>query len=130
MQDSVVPQTTFTPSNQARVYYLDWLRVLAILGVFLFHSTHIFDFGTWQIKNADGSCGDQSSEEFFSNPIELPDGVALKDSLLGERVQIDADLVVLATAMRPQRAALPGLVHPSGPSRRPQTWQASPLRRA
>jgi surface polysaccharide O-acyltransferase-like enzyme len=38
-----------------RLHYLDWLRVLAILMVFLFHAVHPFDFGTWQIKNAQQS---------------------------------------------------------------------------
>jgi glucans biosynthesis protein C len=36
-----------------RLYYLDWLRVLAILGVFLFHAAHPFDFSDWHIKNAE-----------------------------------------------------------------------------
>jgi peptidoglycan/LPS O-acetylase OafA/YrhL len=36
-----------------RLYYLDWLRVLAILGVFLFHAVHPFDFNDWHIKNAE-----------------------------------------------------------------------------
>jgi fucose 4-O-acetylase-like acetyltransferase len=39
----------------ARLYYLDWLRVLAILGVFLFHAVHPFDLTTWHIKNAEQS---------------------------------------------------------------------------
>jgi fucose 4-O-acetylase-like acetyltransferase len=36
-----------------RLHYLDWLRVLAILGVFLFHAVHPFDFADWTIKNAE-----------------------------------------------------------------------------
>jgi glucan biosynthesis protein C len=36
----------------ARLYFLDWLRVLAVLGVFLFHAVHPFDFLPWHIKNA------------------------------------------------------------------------------
>lgn len=39
----------------ARIYYLDWLRVLAILGVFLFHAVHPFDLTAWHIKNAEQS---------------------------------------------------------------------------
>ena len=35
----------------ARLYFLDWLRVLAVLGVFLFHAVHPFDFLPWHIKN-------------------------------------------------------------------------------
>ncbi len=38
-----------------RLHYLDWLRVLAILMVFLFHGVHPFDFGDWQVKNVDQS---------------------------------------------------------------------------
>jgi len=40
--------------KSVRLHYLDWLRVLAILGVFLFHSIHPFDeLGDWIIKNTD-----------------------------------------------------------------------------
>jgi peptidoglycan/LPS O-acetylase OafA/YrhL len=34
-----------------RRYELDWLRVLAILGVFLYHSWHFFDDSHWHVKN-------------------------------------------------------------------------------
>jgi len=34
-----------------RRFDLDWLRVLAILAVFVFHSTRIFDTDDWSIKN-------------------------------------------------------------------------------
>ena len=34
-----------------RRYELDWLRVLAILVVFLYHSTRFFDLGDWHVKN-------------------------------------------------------------------------------
>jgi peptidoglycan/LPS O-acetylase OafA/YrhL len=36
-----------------RRYYLDWLRVAAILSVFIYHSTRFFDLGDWHIKNPD-----------------------------------------------------------------------------
>jgi glucan biosynthesis protein C len=36
-----------------RKYELDWLRVLAILFVFLYHSTRFFNLGDWHVKNAD-----------------------------------------------------------------------------
>jgi len=35
-----------------RRVYLDWLRVLAIVAIFLFHSTRFFDLGDWHVKNA------------------------------------------------------------------------------
>ncbi len=43
------------PQPAVRIYYLDWLRVLSILMVFLFHAVHPFDFGDWQVKNTDQS---------------------------------------------------------------------------
>ena len=30
-------------TKNARKYYLDWLRVLAILSVYIYHSTKFFD---------------------------------------------------------------------------------------
>ena len=39
----------------ARLHYLDWLRVVATLGVFLFHAVHPFDIVDWHIKNAEQS---------------------------------------------------------------------------
>ncbi len=35
-----------------RRYDLDWLRVLAILSVFVYHSTRFFNLGDWHVKNA------------------------------------------------------------------------------
>ncbi|MFC1846782.1 acyltransferase family protein [Chloroflexota bacterium] len=52
---------TDTPQENAnetsvRVHYLDWLLVIAILGVILFHSIHPFDeLGDWIIKNSERS---------------------------------------------------------------------------
>jgi peptidoglycan/LPS O-acetylase OafA/YrhL len=45
-----------TTEKSARLHYLDWLQVLAILGVFLFHAFHPFDdLAAWHIKNAEKS---------------------------------------------------------------------------
>lgn len=41
------PQT-----KSARLHYLDWLRVLAILGVIVFHAVHPFDHISWHIKDS------------------------------------------------------------------------------
>jgi glucan biosynthesis protein C len=41
----------------ARVYYLDWLRVLAILAVFVFHCGRFFDLEDWLVKNPSTSYG-------------------------------------------------------------------------
>jgi len=55
MPDKVASRETGGTPVAVRLYYLDWLRVLAILMVFLFHAVHVFDFGSWQIKNAEQS---------------------------------------------------------------------------
>ncbi len=39
----------------ARLHYIDWLRVLAILGVFVFHTLRPFDQIGWGIKNVERS---------------------------------------------------------------------------
>ena len=54
MQSQIVPGQTDRASREAvRLHYLDWLRVLAILGVFLYHAVHPFDQSDWTIKNAE-----------------------------------------------------------------------------
>jgi peptidoglycan/LPS O-acetylase OafA/YrhL len=35
-----------------RVYYLDWLRVLAIVLVFVYHSSRFFNMEDWHVKNS------------------------------------------------------------------------------
>jgi hypothetical protein len=40
-----------TTVTSNRRYELDWLRVLAILVVFLYHSTRFFNLGDWHVKN-------------------------------------------------------------------------------
>lgn len=55
MKDEVDPLSRDGTETTARLHYLDWLRVLAILMVFLFHAVHVFDYGNWQIKNGDQS---------------------------------------------------------------------------
>jgi glucan biosynthesis protein C len=37
--------------TSSRRYELDWLRVLAILVVFLYHSSRFFNLGDWHVKN-------------------------------------------------------------------------------
>lgn len=34
-----------------RRYYLDWVRVMVILTVFVYHSTRFFNLGDWHVKN-------------------------------------------------------------------------------
>jgi glucan biosynthesis protein C len=40
-----------------RLWFLDWLRVLAVFGVFVFHTLRPFDDGDWHVKNAQTSEG-------------------------------------------------------------------------
>lgn len=46
-----------TKSESKRYDYIDWLRVLAILTVFLFHNARFFDLEDWHVKNAKTSLG-------------------------------------------------------------------------
>ena len=42
---------TYTNQNPERQYYIDWLRILLILSVFLFHIGMIFNSWDWHVKN-------------------------------------------------------------------------------
>ena len=54
MRGQIVPgQKDNLTGESARLHYLDALRVLAILGVFLYHAVHPFDVSDWTIKNAE-----------------------------------------------------------------------------
>src|SRR5436305_4857874 len=39
--------------KEERLHYLDWLRVLAVLGVFYAHAVDIFDMYHWHIRGAE-----------------------------------------------------------------------------
>jgi peptidoglycan/LPS O-acetylase OafA/YrhL len=39
-------------ATPTRRYAIDWIRVFAILTVFIFHSTRFFDSDDWHVKNA------------------------------------------------------------------------------
>lgn len=52
---SVLHPTDTTSSEATRLHYLDWLRVIAPLGVFLFHATLVFSEFDYHIKNAEQS---------------------------------------------------------------------------
>jgi glucan biosynthesis protein C len=51
----VSAQTGSSAQAPVRLYYLDWLRVLATLGVFLFHAINIFGPARFEINNAERS---------------------------------------------------------------------------
>jgi peptidoglycan/LPS O-acetylase OafA/YrhL len=42
-------------TKPGRLYYLDWLRVLAVLTVFVYHTWRPFDLTDWHVKNAEQS---------------------------------------------------------------------------
>ncbi|MFC1969728.1 acyltransferase family protein [Chloroflexota bacterium] len=44
-------------AKPARLYYLDWLRVLAMFCIFFFHNARFFDFEDWHVKNDVTSLG-------------------------------------------------------------------------
>jgi glucan biosynthesis protein C len=49
----------------SRWYYLDWLRVFALLTVFLFHNTKIFNYDDFYIKNDQLNWGMTLFDRFF-----------------------------------------------------------------
>jgi glucan biosynthesis protein C len=51
----VSTQTGSSAQAAARLHYLDWLRVLATLGVFLFHAINVFSPAGFEISNAERS---------------------------------------------------------------------------
>jgi glucan biosynthesis protein C len=41
-----------------RLYFLDWLRVLAMVGIFFFHNSRFYDsFSDWHVKNTTDNLG-------------------------------------------------------------------------
>ncbi len=54
MQDSS-GETHGDTGKAVRLHYLDWLRVLAVLMVFVFHAVKPFNIGDWVIMNAETS---------------------------------------------------------------------------
>ena len=48
-----------------RRFDLDWLRVLAILSVFVYHSTRFFNLGNWHVKNPITYTGVEVFERFM-----------------------------------------------------------------
>jgi peptidoglycan/LPS O-acetylase OafA/YrhL len=44
-------EAPMTSNTSRRRYEFDWLRVLAILTVFVYHSTRFFNLGDWHVKN-------------------------------------------------------------------------------
>jgi acyltransferase-like protein len=53
MRAASVKETTHTE----RLHYLDWLRVIAVLGVFYAHTTNIYDQLYWHVRGGDQNAG-------------------------------------------------------------------------
>jgi glucan biosynthesis protein C len=58
-------QTGSTVRDAARLHYVDWLRVIATLGVFLFHASNVFNEGDFVIKNGETSLVVTMFQGFF-----------------------------------------------------------------
>lgn len=65
MQSPVVSQQSDSGTGTVRLYYLDWLRVIAILGVFFIHVTYVFNDNDFHIKNAEQSSALTTFGAFF-----------------------------------------------------------------
>ncbi len=50
----------------ARQHYIDWLRVIATIGIFLFHNSRPYDYDDWHVKNAQLSLGATRFVEFMN----------------------------------------------------------------
>jgi peptidoglycan/LPS O-acetylase OafA/YrhL len=50
----------------SRQHYIDWLRVIATIGIFLFHNSRAYDYGDWHVKNAVTSLGATQFVEFMN----------------------------------------------------------------
>ncbi len=48
-----------------RQHYIDWLRVIATIGIFLFHNARVYNYDEWHIKNAQTSLGATQFVEFM-----------------------------------------------------------------
>ena len=53
-------------SEPVRLYYVDWLRVLAMLSIFFYHSDRFFDFMDWHVKNSVTSLASSIHIEVFN----------------------------------------------------------------
>ena len=53
-------------AKPSRLYYLDWLRVLAMFSIFFFHNARFFDFDPWHVNNAETSLVPEIFVEFLN----------------------------------------------------------------
>ena len=50
-KENLQPTGSGPTSKPPRFYYIDWLRVLAMLSIFFFHNDRFFDLDDWHVKN-------------------------------------------------------------------------------
>ena len=48
---STAAPVTPDATKPTRLLHLDWLRVIAMCAIFLFHNMRAYDFDDWHIKN-------------------------------------------------------------------------------
>jgi len=65
MKSSITSQPTSDLQERARLYYLDWLRVLAFAAVFFYHCGRFFNESDWHIKNSTTSAFADTIMSFF-----------------------------------------------------------------
>jgi len=53
-------------NNPQRLYYIDWLRVLAMLSIFFFHANRFFNYDDWHVKNGEHNIISSIHISFFS----------------------------------------------------------------
>lgn len=53
-------------ATQDRQYYIDRLRVVATIDIFLFHNSRVYDYGDWGIKNVQTTLG---ATQFVEIPV-------------------------------------------------------------
>jgi acyltransferase-like protein len=77
-----------------RIHYLDWLKVLIVYGIFVFHVSLVFAFGTWLVSNRERSLA-LSAFAGFCFPWGIPAMflIAGADAWFGLRSQSAAEFV-------------------------------------
>jgi glucan biosynthesis protein C len=65
MKNSTAAQPTGGLQEKVRLYYLDWLRVLAFTAVFFYHCGRFFNESDWHVKNSSTSTFADTLMTFF-----------------------------------------------------------------
>ena len=69
--DSAKVTASKIATGATRLYYLDWLRVFAMITIFFFHNSRFFDDNSWHVSNAETSIGAGLFVQ-FCNPWLMP----------------------------------------------------------